>query len=88
MLKRFLGSKLINRQKGGGKIMEANRQVKLMQQDNSEKLKALAKIMLVSMLWRGAGLLESDKAGETPENTDREKEQNTDTENDASQCRN
>lgn len=84
MLKVFLGSKLINRQKGGRKIMEANRQVKVMQQDNSEKLKALAKIMLVSMLWRGAGLLDSDKGSETKEDTDREKEQNTDTENDAS----
>lgn len=66
--------------------MKANEKVKVMQQDNSEQLKALAQVMLVSMLWRGAGLLDSDKGGETQENANEEKEQNTDAENDASQC--
>ena len=61
--------------------METNREVKIMQQDNSEKLKALAQIMLVSIIWRGAGLLESDKGGKTQEDTDRKKEQTIDTEN-------
>ncbi|MDY6805058.1 MAG: hypothetical protein SXA11_14800 [Cyanobacteriota bacterium] len=68
--------------------MEANEKVKVMQQDNSEQLKALAQVMLVSMLWRGAGLLDSDKGGETKENANEEKEQNIDTENNASQSRN
>ncbi|NEP43232.1 MAG: hypothetical protein F6K35_30005 [Okeania sp. SIO2H7] len=60
--------------------MEAKRQVKLMEEDYSEKLKAFTKIMLVSMLWRGAGLLESDKES-NQENANREKEQNSEDEN-------
>lgn len=57
--------------------MEVNPEVKLMQENRLEELKALTKLMLVSMLWRGAGLLESDKARKNQENTNQEKDQNT-----------
>jgi hypothetical protein len=57
--------------------MEANQEVKLMQEDRLEKLKALTKVMLVSMLWHGAGLLETDKARNNLENANQEKERNT-----------
>ena len=61
--------------------MEANQEVKLMQEDPTEKLKALTKVMLVSMLWHGAGLLESDKARNNQENANQEKDRNTDNKN-------
>ncbi len=61
--------------------MEANQEVKLMQEDRLEKLKALTKVMLVSMLWHGTGLLESDKARNNQENANQEKEQNSENQN-------
>ncbi len=61
--------------------MESNQQIQLMEQNNSEKLKALTKIMLVSLLWRGAGLLDSDKTPTTEENARPEKEQSGEAEN-------
>lgn len=61
--------------------MESKQEIQLMEQNNSEKLKALTKIMLVSLLWRGAGLLESDKARTSEENVKQEKEQSREADN-------
>ncbi len=61
--------------------MEANQEVKLMQEERLEELKALTKVMLVSMLWHGAGLLESDKARNKQENANPEKARNTKNQN-------
>jgi len=61
--------------------MEVNQEVKLMQEDNLEELKALTKVMFVSILWRGAGLLESGKASNNQENANQEKNRNTENQN-------
>lgn len=60
--------------------MEANQEVKLMQEDSLEQLKALAKLMIVSMVWHGADL-DSDKARNNQENTNPEKNRDSDNQN-------
>ena len=62
-------------------MIEVNSKIQPMQENDSEKLKALTKVMLVSMVWRSAGLLEFDKKDKNQEDTNQEKEQNSDDRN-------